>query len=134
MIPGFDKSYDSWRSMDYLHEVAPLVAACNRLVPLPDDHLPTDLHPVGSDVAQPQPAAEALTRHHFRPLNTDRAADLPPAAPNSDRLLCEYAVGTCVEMLYSEGISTLDAKKPTAPAEKKIVSVIGISDGSTVIA
>jgi hypothetical protein len=99
---GFDKSYDSWRSMAYLHEVAPLVAAYNRLVPLPEEWMSTNLHPVASDVAQPPAAAQALTRRHFRALDGGERVP-PPAAPSSDDLVSDYAVGTHVEMLYSEG-------------------------------
>jgi hypothetical protein len=101
---GFSKSYDSWRSMDYLHEVAPLVAAYNRLVPLPDGYQPTNLHPINSDAVNPPPADEALARHHFRALNPADGSDaLPPAAPSADALLTEYTVGSRVEMLYDEG-------------------------------
>ena len=98
---GFSKNYDSWRSMEYLHEVAPLVAAYNRLVPLPETHQPLHLSPVDSDVVQPPPQPEALRRRHFRPLDGGNRAP-PAAAPNSDDLLTSYAVGTRVEMLYSE--------------------------------
>jgi len=98
---GFNKTYDSWRSMDYLHEVAPLVAAYNRLIPLPVDQQPIDLRPVEADIAQPSPALEAFRRKHFRALSGGVHA--PPAtAPNSDDLLEAYAVGTRVEMLYNE--------------------------------
>jgi len=99
---GFNKTYDSWRSMDYLHEVAPLVAAYNRLVPLPAEHQSTSLRPVETDIALPSPAVEALRRKHFRALDGGERAP-PPAAPDSDDMLSTYRVGTRVEMLYSEG-------------------------------
>jgi len=99
---GFNKTYDSWRSMDYLHEVAPLVAAYNRLVPLPAEHQSTNLRPVETDVVLPSPAVEALRRKHFRALDGGERAP-PIAAPNSDDLLSTYSVGTRVEMLYSDG-------------------------------
>ena len=95
--------------MDYLHEVAPLVAAYNRLVPLPADQQPTNLHPVVSDVDQPSPTAEALQRRHFRALDGGERAP-PTVAPSSDDLLSAYAVGTHVDMLYdtSNGLQWYD--------------------------
>ena len=98
---GFDKSYDSWRSMDYLHEIAPLVAAYNRLVPLPHDHMPSNLQPVQPDVVQPPPNPAALTRRHFRALDGG-ALPMPSALPETVDLLATYPVGTAVEMLYDE--------------------------------
>ena len=98
---GFDKSYDSWRSMDYLHEIAPLVAAYNRLVPLPASHLPSHLQTVQSDVTQPPPEPAALARHHFRALDGGVLPE-PSALPEAIDLLATYSVGTAVEMLYDE--------------------------------
>ena len=97
---GFSKAYDTWRSMDYLHEIAPLVAAYNRLFPLPAEHQSTNLRPVEMDVTLPSPALEALRRRHFRALDGGIRAPLA-AAPNSDDLVATFSVDTRVEMLYS---------------------------------
>jgi hypothetical protein len=98
---GFDKSSDSWRSMDHLHEIAELVAAYNRLVPLPSDHASTVLGRAAPDtVERPPPSEAALSRSHFRALTGEASPPTPNQPPSATMLAAQFAPGTRVRMLY----------------------------------
>ena len=93
---GWHKRNDSWHAMDTLHQVAPLVAAFNRVKPFEDGYSPTQLTPALETPVTPPVAEEAKRRRHFRALDGG-FVQAPVEAPSLD---VQYPVGAQVEMLY----------------------------------
>ena len=93
---GWHSKADSWRTMDGLQEVAPLVAAFNRVKPLPESADSTPLTPAVIPVVTPPVAPAATHRRHFRALDGGVAQPIVPALA----LDVQFPVGAIVEMLY----------------------------------
>ena len=88
---GFDKSYDSWRSEEYLHDVKELVDAFNSTHAKPPDNPPVSRSPRAIDTVT-LPPLPSPSRRHFRhrptPLpSAESSAPAPsPAATDYDYL------------------------------------------------
>ena len=78
---GFGSSQRTWLSMDYLVDIAPMVAQYNSLYPLPTGFAPPTLERESRD-APPTPEIEpdAGYRPHFR--HRPAVADAPPHSPS----------------------------------------------------
>ena len=99
---GFSPTYDTWRAMPSIQEIAPLVIAYNRLVPLPKHLLPepVEIETTKEDVPTPPPAGEALARRHFRALSGVQEDPDATSQLTSETLVSKFAKGTRVRMLY----------------------------------
>ena len=95
---GYNKAWDSWRTMDHLHEIAPLVVAYNNLQPLPEGY-GEQLSRVAAPQPSQAPSKEASQRHHFRALSGGVSRDPPPSVSSED-LVMRFHPGARVRMLY----------------------------------
>jgi hypothetical protein len=98
---GWHKKSDSWRTMDSLQEVAPLVAAFNRLKPL--DDITSSMH-LAESIGETPPVDPAVASlPHFRALDGGAQQSAAPAVA----LDAQFPVGSVVEMLYKNDDGSL---------------------------